>query len=226
MTDLDSEKALDIKMTNTDPDQAESYQSSRPREKAEIIGITAIVSIVASLLTIWTFLDSIIQSSVTSWLRRDFAPIGTVVASTLPEQEFARLVGETKGDEIKYRTWVLADGKSVTGSQFAKLTGDRPVPDLRGKLQIGIYPDKENSIPGSEVNLFPPFESREAFKLNESGPDSRYVKKSIPAPEQNSSSGHSIDEDVLQAPSRSNDASLRNPHRPAAIQIFFYIKIN
>ena len=53
------------------------------------------------------------------------APIGTVIQSILTQPQFDATTANT-GE------WVLADGRDVTGSGYATLTGNNNVPDLRG----------------------------------------------------------------------------------------------
>ena len=65
-------------------------------------------------------------------------PIGTIFSSYLLPQQFAVALGEQEGDSLNTRTWVLSDGREVTGSKFAILTGGSPVPDLRGMFLRGI----------------------------------------------------------------------------------------
>ena len=54
--------------------------------------------------------------------------VGDVVASLLDETTFAKVHGSG---------WVLADGRDVTGSEYATITGNTTVPDLRGLFLRG-----------------------------------------------------------------------------------------
>jgi hypothetical protein len=58
---------------------------------------------------------------------KDFHPIGTVIFSSLPLSDFNAEIAD--GGE-----WVLADGSSVTGSDWATLTGRTNLPDIRGRF--------------------------------------------------------------------------------------------
>jgi hypothetical protein len=51
-------------------------------------------------------------------------PVGSVVPTFLTEAQYQAEVGNTK--------WVLADGRSSAGTEFATLTGLTTIPDLRG----------------------------------------------------------------------------------------------
>lgn len=57
-------------------------------------------------------------------------PIGTVIHSLLTEAEFQAEKGSTT-------EWILADGRDVTGSAYATLTGQTTVPDMRGRFLRG-----------------------------------------------------------------------------------------
>lgn len=56
--------------------------------------------------------------------------VGDVIASLLPADKFAA--------QHSNETWVLADGRDVSGSKYASLTGNPKVPDLRGLFLRGI----------------------------------------------------------------------------------------
>lgn len=56
-------------------------------------------------------------------------PLGTVIASTLPPVVM---------DSAGIKAWVLADGRDVAGSDYAKITNRSRVPDLRGVFLRGI----------------------------------------------------------------------------------------
>lgn len=55
-------------------------------------------------------------------------PVGTVIHSMLTTTQFAAEYGDN---------WVLADGRSVTGSRYATVTGSSTVPDMRGVFLRG-----------------------------------------------------------------------------------------
>jgi len=106
-----------------------------------------------------------------NYLLSNAAPLGTIISSMLNEVTFQ---GQTN------TTWILADGRDVTGSDYANLTGNTSVPDLRavflrgkdngrglnplGDLPLGTYsPDQTgphtHSLTTSQVfrpnNYFP-----------------------------------------------------------------------
>jgi hypothetical protein len=60
-------------------------------------------------------------------------PVGTVVSSLIPVAQFQALYGTFSAKA----PWVLADGRDVTGSEYAKVMGRNTVPDLRGAFFRG-----------------------------------------------------------------------------------------
>lgn len=69
----------------------------------------------------------------------DAVPVGTVLPSMLTEAQF---------QDIATDDWILADGRSVGGSEYETITGDGSVPDLRGIFLRG----KNNGRTTSEGN--------------------------------------------------------------------------
>jgi hypothetical protein len=47
-------------------------------------------------------------------------------------------IGESEGNSLDKRTWILADGREVFGTKFAVVTQGKPIPDLRGMFLRGI----------------------------------------------------------------------------------------
>src|SRR6202041_1042362 len=64
-------------------------------------------------------------------------PLGTVIASLLTPVEFAKEVGDSETFDVKTSKWTLADGKSVSGTYWAKLRGNATVPNLCGVFLRG-----------------------------------------------------------------------------------------
>lgn len=50
-------------------------------------------------------------------------PVGTIIHSMLTTTQFSAEYGDN---------WVLMDGRSVTGSKYASVTGKSTIPDVRG----------------------------------------------------------------------------------------------
>jgi hypothetical protein len=66
-------------------------------------------------------------------------PVGSVVPSLLAESQFQNEYGDG---------WVLADGRSVEGSRYETITGNKNLPDLRGMFIRG----KNNERTDGEQN--------------------------------------------------------------------------
>lgn len=60
--------------------------------------------------------------------KSDGNPVGMIVHSLLTEAQFQALNGIG---------WVLADGRSITGSKYAEITGATTIPDMRGQFLRG-----------------------------------------------------------------------------------------
>lgn len=55
-------------------------------------------------------------------------PVGTIIHSMLTTTQFSGEYGDN---------WVLADGRSVTGTKYAAVTGNSTIPDMRGAFLRG-----------------------------------------------------------------------------------------
>jgi microcystin-dependent protein len=78
------------------------------------------------------------------------AMIGDVKESVLTEPQFKSLL--STADQLK---WVLADGRDVTGSRYATVTGRNTVPDLRGAyLRMAGQNASNTSWNGGNLNSF------------------------------------------------------------------------
>lgn len=59
-------------------------------------------------------------------------PIGSIVDSMLTEDQFQAQIGDPSPE-----TWILADGRDITGTSLNLLTGQTTAPDLRGIFTRG-----------------------------------------------------------------------------------------
>jgi hypothetical protein len=66
-------------------------------------------------------------------------PVGSVIHSMLTEAQFQAQIGSG---------WVLADGRSATGTVYNTVTGATTIPDMRGKFLRG----KNNGASGANYN--------------------------------------------------------------------------
>lgn len=70
-------------------------------------------------------------------------PVGTIIHSMLTTAQFATQYGTN---------WVLADGRSVTGTLYASVTGSSTIPDMRGAFLrakdhgLGRNPDGDTAL--------------------------------------------------------------------------------
>jgi len=111
------------------------------RRGLSVAGISAIIGLLSGILALYTQASGIVGPIVSAKLKKDFAPIGTIVSSVLDPVTFAEIIGEVEGASV--RTWVLADGRDVTDSQYSRTTHKANIPDLRDLFLRGI--DAKNS---------------------------------------------------------------------------------
>lgn len=111
------------------------------RWQLRIALVSAGVAIVSSLLTLWgasaqlrgasnQLDESVTTAKAVMETARPLVPVGTVIASLLPPEKFEQLMGSIQESAVQ-SVWVLADGRDVPGSVYAKLSGAPNVPDLR-----------------------------------------------------------------------------------------------
>lgn len=94
--------------------------------------------------------------------RSNALPVGTIVPSILSPVQFARQVGDDGSFDPTKSLWLPCDGRSVSGSRYATVTGTSTLPDLRsvfirglnefeaGKTRNDRYSDPDGSrVPGS-----------------------------------------------------------------------------
>lgn len=105
---------------------------------------------VATISAIASVLVALITSGVlTANLRNEVAtldalPVGSIVASMLKE---------TKFNDLSQGAWVLADGRPVPGTDYARLTDTENVPDLRGQFLRGLDTDARTDPEGRTRSL-------------------------------------------------------------------------
>lgn len=64
-------------------------------------------------------------------------PVGTIVASILTPEEFAKAVGDPSNLGLAQSNWTLANGKDVAGTDYVEVAGKSSVPDLQGVFLRG-----------------------------------------------------------------------------------------
>ena len=141
-------------------------------------------------------------------------PVGTIIHSMLTTTQFTTEYGDN---------WVLMDGRSVTGSKYASVTGNTTIPDatgrfLRGKgannpdgdLSVGTYTaDKYTSHSHADTGSFDVYQN-----TNNSG--GNFVASTT------NSRGVRYTQSVTMTPS----ASGGNETAPKNITVNIFIRIN
>jgi len=79
----------------------------------------------------------------------DLWMVGAVQVSFLTEAQFKTLL-----DATEQAKWVLADGRDVSGSRYATVTGSNAVPDLRGAFLRGAGNNNNSSWAGGILGAY------------------------------------------------------------------------
>jgi hypothetical protein len=126
-----------------------------------VIG-SVVVALITTMGTIWSHGSEIqanaqkidaLKSQADALTKREL-PVGTVVASLLTPVEFAKEVGDPASFDVKTSKWTLANGKSVSGTRWAELRADAPVPNLCGMFLRGKNHGKDPNL--AEIDLGQP----------------------------------------------------------------------
>lgn len=89
-------------------------------------------------------------------LEKPGLPVGTVIASLLTPAEFANAVGDPDTFDLSRSKWTLADGKTASGTAWAKLRGDEPVPNLCGVFLRGKNNGKRENVREMDLGKYDP----------------------------------------------------------------------
>ncbi len=152
-------------------------------------------------------------------------PIGTIVTSMLNAATFAQEVGDSGSFDVTSDHWIPADGRTVTGSDYAVLVSGN-VPDLRGMFVrglntfenvIGIREDG-NEDPDGDLRSAGEYQSDE-FKDHNHGFTHRWADT---VDQGNMATYKSGTNDNHSAITLSGGTETR----PKNISVYYYIKIN
>lgn len=130
----------------------------RANIKIAVVGVagSVLVALVTTLGTIYSSRPDIRQAKQqvdslqlqANTLRLSTLPVGTIISSVLDQTEFAKQAGDPATFDLITSKWTLADGKLVSGSHYAEVRANAPVPDLRGVFLRG----KNNGRPDGRGN--------------------------------------------------------------------------
>jgi len=80
-------------------------------------------------------------------------PVGSVLASLLTPDEFRKAVNDDENWDPQKSRWTLADDKGkIPGTEWAKLTNNSPIPDLRGMFLRGVNHGRNDGNQDSAIN--------------------------------------------------------------------------
>lgn len=141
--------------------------------------------------------------------------VGDVRTSSLTEAQY-----QTEADG----TWVLADGRDVTGSVYETITGNSTIPDLRGIFLRGKNNGRSDGNENPDGEL-----ATGTFQDDEIGSHthSLSVRSNNGAPNLNDNGYYaSLDGSGTQGAKQTAEASGGNETRPKAVTVNYFIKIN
>lgn len=116
---------------------------------------TAIISAISAIAVAVISTTQLNKTVETKIAKLEPLPVGTVVASYLLETDFSKL---SEG------FWVLADGRLVTGSDYARLTKRENAPDLRGLFLRGHDPQGRRDPDGKTRTVGEPDPQKDSFQ--------------------------------------------------------------
>ena len=140
------------------PESPKSAPTANP-ENSNVLVKTTLITVVGSVVVAFITTFGAIalgghqlkeNADTLASLKKPSLPVGTIIASILTPQQFAKEVGDSPSLDIKNK-WTLADGKKVLGSDYVTVRGVEDVPDLCGIFLRG----KKNSDQRNETKDIP-----------------------------------------------------------------------
>jgi hypothetical protein len=149
-------------------------------------------------------------------LQKQNSPVGTIIASLLTPAEFAKETGDPDNFDVIKSNWTLADGKTVSGTRWASLRANAPVPNLCGIFLRGKNNGKREGI--EEIPLGD-------YRADTVGPHNHDLKLSNPTLPGggllwDGGKGHSQGPSDLIFPSSGAETQPKN------VTVNYYVKIN
>lgn len=133
--------------------------------------------------------------------------IGTIVASMLSEAQYQRLAGPG---------WVVADGRKVPGSLYARYTNRDAVPDLRGMFLRGQNSNRNDGQQNPELKQLGEYQADE-FKSH---------AHSVPHPSGRDGNRSGQQDAWYGNGGTSTGAAGGTETRPRNVTVNFFIRIN
>jgi len=112
----------------------------------------AVIGLISSLGSSYIQTQRVATETAQKVIGNNLLPIGAIIGSMLPPAEFYRQAELTSTYVPEKYTWVLADGRDVTRSEYERISnGKRTVPDLRGLFLRGINEGAKNDPDGERL---------------------------------------------------------------------------
>ena len=146
-------------------------------------------------------------------------PVGTVIHSMLTATQFAAEYGDN---------WVLADGRSVTGTKYALVTGASTIPDMRGaflRAKGSTYnPDGDLALGQYTSSKFASHDHQEQYVTGGTGPFPAFRSTTAPGT-QTTIYGQNLSLTSSGSP-LNTVATGSNETAPSSVTVNVFIRIN
>lgn len=156
-------------------------------------------------------------------------PVGSIRAALLDENAFASAAGDPAVFDASNSKWALADGRNVSGSGYATLSGNANLPDLRGVFLRGINGSRADGLGDPDGNRAAGVYQSDQFRNHNHTNGSFAYLVRIGGPNTTAFLGDSnnttgTEYDVLN--SGAMQAAGGNETRPRNVAVYYYVRIN
>lgn len=140
-------------------------------------------------------------------------PVGSIIDSMLSEAQFQGLTSTG---------WIIADGRSVTGSSYALVTGNTTVPDLRGVFTRGKNGARSTATGNSEGD-----KSLGTYEADQFASHTHpYLYRTPSAASGGSDGGGDTDRGLNDVNATTDATGTGTETRPRAVTVNKFIRIN
>nr|VFJ91653.1 MAG: hypothetical protein BECKLFY1418B_GA0070995_102718 [Candidatus Kentron sp. LFY] len=164
-------------------------------------------------------------------------PVGTVLSSILPWEEYARVANDTLPYDPRLNYWAPCDGRDIKGSRLQERTNHAKAPDLRGVFLRGLNKfdlDESESKAVSGKQRDPGPRDADGFQGDNPGAhdhvyygDRAHDKSAIDYVHvQHTENGVWYSGDYQQTKERPTGKNPTGETRPKNVAVHYYIKIN
>jgi hypothetical protein len=157
-------------------------------------------------------------------------PVGSVRAALLDETAFASAAGDPSTFDASTSKWALADGRTVTGSSYASLSGNTTLPDMRGVFLRGLNVGRSTATGDSDggARTAGDYQGDQFAQHNHNTGAFRYLVQRNPG---SGTTGAPTDSFGPNEPDILNTGELLaagsgTETRPRNVSVYYYVRIN